>query len=138
MRVGAARDDVEAALDERRGKRLRIVGDGARIDLELGLQRLAQHHGFRRDDMHQRPALQPREHRAVDLLADILVVAEDHAAARAAQRLMRCGGDDMRMRQRARMDAAGDEPGEMRHIDHEIGADGLRDLAEAAKSIMRG
>jgi hypothetical protein len=32
------------------------------------------------------------------------------------------------------MHAAGDEAGEMRHVDHQIGADGVGDLAEAAKS----
>ena len=33
-----------------------------------------------------------------------------------------------------RMRAAGDEAGEMRHVDHEIGADLVGDLAEAARS----
>ena len=32
------------------------------------------------------------------------------------------------------MDAAGDEPGKMRHVDHEIGADLVGDLAEARRS----
>ena len=39
----------------------------------------------------------------------------------------------MGVRQRARMRAAGDQPGEMRHVDHEIGADLVGDLAEARK-----
>ena len=39
----------------------------------------------------------------------------------------------MGMRQRARMQARGDEPREMRHVDHEIGADGIGDGAEARK-----
>ena len=37
----------------------------------------------------------------------------------------------MRMRERARMRAAGDKPGKMRHVDHEVGADLIGDLAEA-------
>ena len=37
----------------------------------------------------------------------------------------------MRMRQRARMHAAGDQAREVRHVDEEIGADRIRDLAEA-------
>ena len=37
----------------------------------------------------------------------------------------------MRMRERARMLAAGDQSGEMRHVDQEIGADLVGDLAEA-------
>ena len=36
----------------------------------------------------------------------------------------------MRMRQRARMRAAGNEAGEMRHIDHQIGADAVGNAAE--------
>ena len=70
-------------------------------------------------------------------LADLLVVGEDHAAARATQGLVRRRRDDMRMRQRARMGAAGDEPGEMRHVHHEIGADLVGDAAKAAKSMTR-
>ena len=38
--------------------------------------------------------------------------------------------DDMRMRHRRGMHAAGDQAGEMRHVDHEIGADLVGDLAE--------
>ena len=33
--------------------------------------------------------------------------------------------------QRARMHAAGDQAGEVRHVDHQIGADRIGDLAEA-------
>ena len=83
--------------------------------------------------MHQRPALQAGEHRRVDLLAEFLVVGEDEAAARAAQRLVRGRGHDMGVRERARMRAAGDEAGEMRHVDHQLGADAVGDLAEGAE-----
>src|SRR6516164_5678230 len=53
--------------------------------------------------------------------------------ARTAQRLVRRRRDDMGMRQRARMRAAGDQPGKVRHVDHKIGADLIGDLAEAAE-----
>ena len=131
MVVGAAGDDVEAAALQRRRKRPRILDDALRIDLEVGPQRLAERDRLRGDDMHQRPALQAGEDRRVDLLRDLLVVGEDQAAARTAQRLVRGRRDDMRMRDRRRMHAAGDEPGEMRHVDHQIGADRIGDLAEA-------
>ena len=81
--------------------------------------------------MHQRAALQAGEHRRVDLLGELLVVGEDHAAARAAQGLVRGRGDDMGVRERRGMRAARDQPGEMRHVDHEIGADLVGDRAEA-------
>ena len=73
------------------------------VELELRLQRLAEGHGLGGDDVHQRAALQAGEDRRVDLLGDVLVVGEDHAAARAAQGLVRGGGDDMGVRERARM-----------------------------------
>ena len=81
--------------------------------------------------MHQRAALQAGEDRRIQLLGDRLVVAQDQAAARAAQRLVRGGGGDVGMRHRRGMDAAGDEAGEMRHVDQQIGADAVGDLAEA-------
>ena len=39
----------------------------------------------------------------------------------------------MGVRERARMHAAGNQPGEMRHVDHQIGADRVGNLAEAAE-----
>ena len=42
--VGAARDDVEAALGQRRGQRAGIVDDVLGVDLEVGPQRLAEGH----------------------------------------------------------------------------------------------
>ena len=76
------------------------------------------------------PPCRPGNTAEFDPLRDIRVVAQDHAAARAAQRLVRRRRDDMRVRQRARMRAAGDQPGEMRHVDHQIGADPVGDRAE--------
>ena len=84
--------------------------------------------------MHQRAALQAGEDRGVDLLGDVLVVGQHHAAARAAQGLVRGGGHHMRVRHRAGENARRDETGEMRHVDHEIGADFIRHGAECARS----
>ena len=39
----------------------------------------------------------------------------------------------MGMRERARVRAAGDEAGEVRHVDHQLGADAVGDLAEGAE-----
>ncbi len=75
MRIGAARDDREPAFDQRLGERLGVRDDRLRIVLELRLQRLAEGHRLGGDDMHQRPALQAGEDGAVDLLADLLVIA---------------------------------------------------------------
>src|ERR671925_362060 len=88
--------------------------------------------------MHQRPALEPRKHRRIDLLRDGFVVGEHQPSARPAQSLMRRRGDDMGVREWRRMHAARDKPSEMRHIDHEISADGIGYLAESRKIPIAG
>ena len=82
--------------------------------------------GLGSDDVHQRAALEAGEDGRVDLFADLLIVGQHHAGARAAQGLVRGGGDHMGMWQRARMEPCGDQPCEMRHVDHQIGADDRR------------
>ena len=57
-------------------------------------------------------------------------LAHQHAAARAAQRLVRRRRDDVRDRDRRGMRAAGDQAGDVRDVGDEHGADLLRDLAE--------
>ena len=133
MRVGAAGDDIETAVLQGLGQRLGILDHALGVKLERRPQRLAEGHRLGRDNMHQRAALHAGEHRRIELLRQFLVIGQDRAAARAAQRLVRRGGDDMRMRKRARMRAAGDKAGEMRHVDHQIGADFVGNFAEAAE-----
>ena len=118
MVVGAAGDDVEALGTQRLRQRLGILDHVLGVDLEVRAQRLGERHRLGRDHMHQRAALQAREDRRVELLGERLVVAQDQAAARAAQRLVRGRGGDMGVRHRRGMHAAGDEAGEMRHVDH--------------------
>ena len=86
--------------------------------------------------MHQRAALEAGEDRRVDLLGELLVVGEDHAAAGPAQRLVRRRRDDMGVRERRRMRPARDQAGEMGDIGHEIGADRVADGAEALEIPM--
>ena len=72
--VGAARDDVDAALDEGARHRARVVHDLLLVDLEAGLQRLLEAHGLGRDHVHQRAALAAGEHGGVQLLGDLVVL----------------------------------------------------------------
>ncbi len=130
MIVRAARDDIEPILHQRRRQRAGIGDDLPRIGLELGLQCFLERHGLGRDDVHQRAALQAGEHGRVDLLGHLLVIGEDHAAARTAQRFVRGRRRDVGMRHWRGMNAAGDEAGDVGHVDHEIGADFVGDLAE--------
>jgi hypothetical protein len=112
------------------GQRLGIGHDLRGVVAELGTQRLAEGHGLGGDHMHQRPALNAGKDRRIDLLRDGLVIGQDHAAARAAQGLVGGGGRDMRMRERRGMRATRHQPGEMRHVHQEPGADGVGDGAE--------
>ena len=85
------------------------------------------------DHVHQRAALLAGEDGRVDLLG-VLLLAEDHAAARAAERLVDRRRDDVRVRHRARVQPAGDEAGEVRHVDEQVGADLVGDLRGSARS----
>ena len=53
----------------------------------------------------------------------VLFLAHDDAAARTAQTFVRGGGDKLRVRDRARMLAAGDQTGNVRHVDKQKRAD---------------
>jgi hypothetical protein len=82
---------------------------------ETRFGRFLQAYGFRGDDVHERPALCAGEGDAVELLR-VLRLAHHQAAARAAQRLVRGGGNVIGVRHRAWMHAPGDEAGDVRHV----------------------
>ncbi len=83
--------------------------------------------------MHQRTALDTGEDDALQLFLDLLAGAlrQDDAATRAAQRLVGGRGDHVRVRQRVRIDAGGDQARDMRHVDEQVGAHLVGDGAEA-------
>ena len=130
---GAARDDPVAALHDDLRHRLCVPDDLLLVGLEAGLERLLERDRLGRDHVHERTALQAREHDALQLLDQFLrrALREHDAAARSAQRLVRGRGDDVRMRQRARVDARGHQARDVRHVDEEDRADRVRDAAHA-------
>ena len=127
-------DDVEAGALQRIRQRPCVLHDVPGIDLEIGPKSLAEGDCLGGNHMHQRPALQAGKHCRVDLLCDLLVVGQDQSSTRTAQRLMRRGCHDMRMRNRRGMHATGHQSREMRHIDHEVGADVIGDLAGSGQN----
>ena len=131
MRIRAAGDQIGAALLKTAGKRLGVGDHRLGIGLELGLQRLAERHGLGGDDVHQRAALEAGEDRRIDLLGDGFVVGQDHAAARAAQGLVRGRRHDMRMAEGRRVLTRGDEAGKMRHIHQEKRSHLIADFTKA-------
>ena len=124
MRFGAAGHDAQAAFDQHLAHHQRIGGNLFLVQLEVLAHRLLERHRLAGDDMHQRTALQAGKNRRVDRFL-VLGLHQDDAAARAAQRLVCGGGDDIGMRYRIRIDPGGDQAGVMRHIDHEDCADGF-------------
>jgi hypothetical protein len=71
-------------------------------------------------------------HALLEILRERRVLAEeDEAGARAAQRLVRRGGDDVAVCERVRELAGRDEPGRVRDVRHEERAVLVRDGPEA-------
>ena len=100
------------------GQRLGVLHHLPGVGLEVVGQRLAEGHRLGGDHVLERAALGAGEHRLVDRLG-VLGGAEDEPGARAAQRLVRGAGDDLRVRHRRRIDPAGHQPGEVRHVHQE-------------------
>ena len=152
MVVRAAGDETEAFLHQAVGEDGGVLHDLLAVGLELGLEGLAEADGLGCDDVLERAALRAGEHGGVDLLGEVdglhlagldvllgdLVLAEDQAAAGAAEGLMRGGGDHVGIGHGAHVDARSDEAGDMRHIDHEVRADGIGDLTELGKVDLAG
>ncbi len=132
--VRAAGQHLHAGLggvlgEEAVGEQLRALDGGRLPGLELLRRGDLQRDGLGGDHVLQRAALHAREHRRVDLLA-VLLAGEDQPAARAAERLVRRRGDDVGVRDGRGVQPRRDEPGEVRHVDHEQRADRVGDLAE--------
>ncbi len=132
--VGAAGDDLVAALDEGGSHRLGVFDDLGLIGLELGLQRLFEGNGLAGDDVHQRTTLTTREDGGVELLVELLVVSggEDQATARTGQGLVGGGGDHVSVGNRVRVDAGGDEASHVGHVDEQVSTDLVGDFAHAS------
>ena len=138
MIVGAAGHELVPAGQDGLRHRFGVGYDRMRIVLEFRRQRLVERDRFGGDHMHQRAALEAGEDRRVDLLGQVLVVGEDHAAARPAQRLVGGGRDDMGVRERRRVRSARDQPCKMCDVDDEIGADCVADRAETLEVPVPG
>ena len=127
---GAAADDAQAALLQRLGHRLGVLDHLLLVRLEPGAERFLERHRLGGDHVHQRAALQAGEDGAVDGLL-VLGLHQDDAAARAAQALVRGGGDHVGVGHRVGVHAGGDQAGVVRHVDHEDGADLARHTGKA-------
>ena len=131
--VGAAADQLHARRPGSTSARVLALSMICRAYcLKAGCEGLAEADRLAGDDVHQRPALRAGEHGPVDVLG-VRLLAEDHAAARAAQRLVR--GRWSRSRPPARGSScslAATRPGVMGHVDQQLGPALAGDLGELA------
>jgi hypothetical protein len=132
--VRSAGNQVEPGGQQGPGQGLGVGDHLDLIGLELGAQGLAEGHGLGGDDVHQRAALHAGEDLGVQLLAQVGVVGQDHAAARAAQGLVRGGGHDVGVAHGRGVHSGGDEPGDVGHVAHQRGAPLVGRWPEAARS----
>ena len=114
------------------GENLGVGDDLLGVGGELGCEGFFEGHGFCGDDVHERTALLAGKDAAIDACGEVLL-AEDEAGAWAAEGFVGGGGDDLGVRDGRWMDAAGDEAGEVGHVDHEVGADFVGDGAHAGE-----
>ena len=132
MHVGAAGEHVDAVAGlQQLGRERAGALDGA--TLALGKQLTGgdlEGHSLGGDCVLERAALLAGEDGRIDLLGELLL-AEDHAGARAAEGLVRGRGDDVSVLDRTRMQPCCHESGEVGHVDHQQRADFIRDLPEA-------
>ena len=129
MRVGAAGEDVEPALDQRFREGVGVPADLLLIVAERFRRGDPEARGLGRDRVLERPSLHPREDCAVDGLRMILL-AENEAGTRAGERLVRRRRDEVAVVDRVRLQTRRDETGEVRHVAEEERPDVVGDLPE--------
>ena len=137
MDVGAAGQDVDPTAEHLLGEHPGTSAGAPLTFAELFRCGDLQCHRLRGDHVHQWAALPARERPGVDLLLELLL-AEDHAAARAAEGLVDRRADDVGVGHRAGMFTGGDQAGEVRHVDEQVGAHLVGDLPEAGEVELAG
>ncbi|MNU65621.1 hypothetical protein D3C71_549160 [compost metagenome] len=100
--VCSAGYEVQTLFNQSLSQTLRILHDILGISLERRLQRFTQSHSFRSNNVHQRTALNTREHSFVDSLSPGFLT-QNHTAARTAKRFVCSSRNKMSMRYRAWM-----------------------------------
>ena len=132
MIIRAAGDEIEAAREQGVGQRLGVFHGLGGVIAEGRLHRLAEADRLGGDDVHQRAALRAGEDAGVHFLGKFLL-AQDHAAARAAQGLVSRGGDNVGIGHGALVLPARDQTGNVRHVDHEQRAVAMGNVGEFFK-----
>ncbi len=130
--VGPTGDQLDTAGGEAAGQSRRVGDDLLRVHAELRLHALQEHDRLGGDGVHLRATLRPREHGLVECVG-VLRAAEDDPAPRAAHGLVRGERHEVGVGDRRGMRPAGHQPGEVRHVHHQQGADVARDVLEGSE-----
>ena len=133
MRIGAAGNQIQTAFFQSFAHCFGIADHLRGIFLKLRRQVFGKTNRLGGNHMLQRTALRSRKNRRVDFLGNFLVIGQNHAAARAAQSLVRGRRNHVGIFQRIRMYAAGNQTGKMRHVHHQIRPDFVGNFAETLK-----
>ncbi len=132
MRIGTSRNHAAARLAESGGQGLSVRNHLFLIGDELWRHGLPEAHRLGRHHVDQRAALNAGKHDFINVRA-VFLARQNHSAARASQRLVGGGGDDIRILARVGMNTGGHQAGEVRHVDQENRIDGIGDLPEPGK-----
>lgn len=119
-------------LKQAGGERSGVFYDAGGVGAKLRPHRLPEGNRFCGDHVHERASLHSGKHRAVES-AGVFGRREDEAASRTAERLVRRRGDEMRVGDGVRVNAACHEPGDVRHVHHEVRPDLVGDLPEGGE-----
>ena len=110
------------------------LNDGRHLSAQGSVTRTEHDRVFGATRAHERAALRARKHQRTQALLDLGIGArQDHAATRASQRLMGGRGGDVSNRHRVRIQVHGTEPGNVCHVDQQVSANVVGDLAKARK-----
>ena len=130
--VGSARHNADTAGHKLAAKHLGVFGDVFLIFLKFGRERLSECHRLGGDYVHKRSALNAGENGLVYGLG-ILLLAEDHAASRAAQSFVGRGGDNVGKGYWRGMKPRGHKTRNVGDVDHHIGSHLVAYLANSLK-----
>lgn len=142
--VGAVRDELVSETLELPLEGLGVGSNKLLVFLVLGSHGLLESNGQGGDGVVVRTALVTREDGEVNLLlkivegllalgiyaADTLAV-EDHGTARATERLVGGGSDNVGIGEGRRNDASSNQTGNVGHVNNEVGANRVGNLTEA-------
>ena len=132
MVVRTVGDDAEAEFRHFGRHGLGVFDNLGRIVLEFGLQSFSETGRLGGNDVHEGAALHSGEDGCIQFFG-VFLLADDEAAAGAAQGFMRGGGDEVRIGNRIRVLPPCHQARDVGHVHEQVGTAGPGNLAHAFK-----